>query len=148
MNQTGFTLIEIVMVIFIMALAVSMVVPFTVNMVDRNSEQKEIALIIQAIKRLRNQAFADLKSGRIRVEENKLILELDGEVFKEYEFEEEDAVSMDAPITINRNGVSSGGAIFLQRGKDYVLLVEKIRNLTRIQTPDGHDLSGENSEEG
>ena len=129
--ESGFTLIEIILVVVLIALVSTLVIPLSIDYLQRQSEKKQILDLTTRISALKKQAVARLQLGEIRAEEDALVLLLD---HKEVErFPTSGRVRLKRPITFNRNGITNGGEIRLRLSHHYTIRVEEISGKISLQ---------------
>lgn len=123
-RESGFTLIEIILVMVLIALVSTLVIPLSIDYLQRQSEKKQIIDLTTRISALKKQAVARLQLGEIRAEEDALVLLLDHKEVARFPTSER--VRLKRPITFNRNGITGGGEIRLRLSHLYTIQVEKI----------------------
>jgi prepilin-type N-terminal cleavage/methylation domain-containing protein len=122
-SSSGFTLIEILLVVLLVALSASVVIPLSIDYLNRQEEKKQILEIVTQISTLKKKSISYLQLAEIKAENNSLILMLDRRIEKDFSLPHQ--VYMEQSITFNQNGVSNGGEIKLRFSKEYVIKIEK-----------------------
>ena len=130
-NSSGFTLVEIIVVILILSIVVSVVIPYSGNMINRHNDRKKIMKVVVAISELKNNTLNELKYGEVYSEGNNLIFVICGKVIKKIKFE--NSAEVEKKITFNKNGISNGGEIIVHLSRSYKLTVEKIKGKVSVQ---------------
>ena len=123
-GESGFTLIEVLLVVVLIALVSTLVIPLSVEYLQRQGEKKEILDLTTRISDLRKKSVARLQVGEIRAEEDALVLLLDHREVERFPTSEK--VELKRPITFNRNGITRGGEIRLRLSNLYTITVEEI----------------------
>lgn len=116
--SSGFTLVELMVVILIVGLLASLVGPYGSRLFDRARAQQERVDIERLMRRLGSNAFMRGKSIRVEGHGSKLYWEADdqnsGERELQYSF-----VNPETVIEINRNGIARPDTLTItQSGRD------------------------------
>jgi len=132
MKRRGFTLIEVVVVLMLIAITASIVIPLSMEMVTRNMEKKKLVEILTEVEKLKDQSFSQLKIGKISLKNNSLLFFLDENKIKEFPLEK--GAEMAADIFFNRNGISQGGEIVVHlEHASYLVIVKKLTGELKIE---------------
>jgi prepilin-type N-terminal cleavage/methylation domain-containing protein len=125
MEEKGYTLVEVILVVFLVLLILSVIYPLSIDMLSRQKEKKTILEVIVSISDLRKRSFSDFKIGMISTMDNCLIFTLGGTTLKKICFNGN--IRIPGEIFFNKNGVTKGGEIVFQNpGSIYKVKIEKL----------------------
>jgi prepilin-type N-terminal cleavage/methylation domain-containing protein len=125
MKKKGFTLVEVILVVFLVLLILSVIYPISINILSRQKEKKKILEAVVSISDLRRQSFSNFKVGMISTANNCLIFTLGGTTLKKICFKGN--IRLPGEIFFNKNGVTKGGEIVFQNpGTIYKVKIEKL----------------------
>lgn len=127
----GFTLIEVILVIILIAMIASMGVPFSMSLIEKHQEKKLVIEVAVEISRMRDATFANLTEGEIFLDEGQLVFTLAGKEIKRFKFDQK--VELENKIVFNQNGVCNGGVIVVHQSRAYKMIVEKIRGNVTLE---------------
>lgn len=133
LNHGGFTLLEVILVVALIALVVSITATFSMQAYTLSEEKKEVMRLVEAISDLRDRTVYEMKYSRVARDGEKLILTLAGREFQTFSFEESDRLFLTEGIRFNRYGLTNGGEIILHLSRGYRIVVEGIQGKISLE---------------
>ncbi len=111
----------------------ALVLPYFSGTLNRSAERREIASIVHAVERLRNDSLSFLETGRISAGDNALLFFLGGQERNRFAFDL--PVELDKEIVFNRHGLTRGGRVVVpySRSRKYVIIVAEPWGQVRLE---------------
>ncbi|MCI4625422.1 MAG: prepilin-type N-terminal cleavage/methylation domain-containing protein [Candidatus Magnetoovum sp. WYHC-5] len=120
MKKHGFTIIELIIVIFIIAAALGLVLPFSINMYNRYKASLEAEKVLTIMLTAQREAFLHGKSKEMTSKDGTLYVNGVPEETITY------PVTIKSPLMFFSNGTSSGGIVEVEvDGYGFEIVVEK-----------------------
>lgn len=129
----GFTLLEVILVVVLIALVVSLTAVFSVEAYQTSRDKKRVMEMVQAVSDLRSTSIHQMKDSRVYARDNRLILDLSGREVRRFSFEEPETCSMTDDIRFNRYGLTTGGEILVGLSRQYRILVDGIQGRISLE---------------
>lgn len=142
-SEGGFTLLELMMVMVLMALLVGLVLPGLMGTWERASSRANLGKLTSALRVARSEAatqghrvrvFLDLKNGRFRMEGSKQQWELTGMRLIDAHLVWEDQEKSQGYIAFYGDGSSSGGKVALEEptGQRHLIIVKPVTGKVQL----------------
>ena len=112
----------------------ALIIPYFSGTLNRSSERRQIASLVHAVERLKNDSLSFLEAGRVTTGDGgALLFFLGSEERQRFEFDE--PVELRADIVFNRHGLTNGGELTITYSRDrkYIIQVEKPWGRVRLQ---------------
>ena len=81
-GKSGFSLFEVLLVLFLIGIIATLVVPFTLSFLERQRERKKVLDIMTEISDLKRKSVSTLQVGKISLEQGLLVFYLDNQIIK------------------------------------------------------------------
>jgi len=111
----------------------ALVIPHFSGTLSRSNERREIASIVHAVERLKNDSLSFLETGRVTADGNTLLFLLGGQERGRFSFDY--PVELERDIVFNRHGLTGGGVVVIPYSRDrkYSIVVEEPWGKVRLE---------------
>ena len=121
-HSRGFTLVELLIVITLMMLAVGLVAPIGLNMVDKANKQQNIILLKTLYDKTSHISFINAQPAQLHIDQNKVVIYQREQIVTTHVL---DSLSSEDKqvVLFNRNGLASLNELRLLDNKDNPTMV-------------------------